>query len=335
MTIQLNAEWMDQADGITKKTTRDAASQALIEVGRKEPNLVVLDADLALSTKTIRFGQMFPDRFFDMGIQEQNMMGVAAGLATCGKTVVAATFATFASAICYNVIRQSICYPRLNVKIYATHSGISVGGDGATHQMLEDLGLMKSLPGMTVIAPSDATEVGAAVRAMCAHDGPTYLRIGRSDEPDIFDSYGEFEIGKAHVLVDGDDVTLAATGTMTKNALLASRMLEGAGISAQVVHVPTIKPLDEATLVAAARKTGGVVSCEEHTIMSGLGASIAQCLARQAPTPMRFIGIRDTFGESGDGHELMVKYGLAPEHIAESAEALVQERGQTVKARSG
>lgn len=333
--IQLNEAWLNQSDGITKKTTRDAASQALIEVGRKDPNLVVLDADLALSTKTIRFGQMFPDRFFDMGIQEQNMMGVAAGLATCGKTVVAATFATFATAICYNVIRQSICYPRLNVKIYATHAGISVGGDGATHQMLEDIGLMKSLPGMTVIAPSDSTEVAAAVRAMCDHEGPTYLRIGRSDEPDIFDSYGQFVIGKAHTLVDGDDVTLAATGTMTKNAILASQALKREGISARVLHVPTIKPLDEDAVVKAARETGGIVSCEEHTVVSGFGASIANCLARKVPTPMRFIGIKDTFGESGDGHELMIKYGLGAEHIAEAAEALVGERGKQVTARAG
>lgn len=329
--IQLNDAWLEQGGGITKKTTRDAASQALIEVGRKDPNLVVLDADLALSTKTIRFGQMFPDRFFDMGIQEQNMMGVAAGFATCGKTVVAATFATFATAICYNVIRQSICYPRLNVKIYATHAGISVGGDGATHQMLEDIALMKSLPGMTVIAPSDATEVAAAVRAMCAHEGPTYLRIGRSDEPDIFDSYGEFEIGKAHTLLDGDDVTIAATGTMTKNAILASQALKKQGLSARVLHVPTIKPLDEDAVVKAARETGAVVSCEEHTVLSGFGASIATCLARKAPTPMRFIGIKDTFGESGDGHELMIKYGLGAEHIAEAAEAAAAERGKTVQ----
>lgn len=334
MTVTLNQPWLDQAGGITKKTTRDAASQALIEVGRKDPNLVVLDADLALSTKTIRFGQMFPDRFFDMGIQEQNMMGVAAGLATCGKTVVAATFATFATAICYNVIRQSIAYPRLNVKIYATHAGISVGGDGATHQMLEDIALMKSLPGMTVLAPSDATEVAAAVRAMCAHQGPTYLRIGRSDEPDIFDTYGEFEIGKAHTLLDGDDVTIAATGTMTKNAIIAAKALEKDGVSARVLHVPTIKPLDEDAVVKAARETGAIVSCEEHTIISGFGASIAQCLARKAPTPMRYIGIRDTFGESGDGHELMIKYGLAPQHIADAVESVLQDRGTRLEAQS-
>ncbi|MBW3582782.1 MAG: transketolase family protein [Euryarchaeota archaeon] len=300
---------------MTKKTTRDFASQTILEEGRKNPNLVVLDADLALSTKTIRFKQTFPDRFFDMGIQEQNMMGVAAGLATCGKTVIAATFATFATAQCYNVIRQSICYPRLNVKIYATHGGISVGGDGATHQMVEDIALMKSLPGMTVLAPSDAQEVASAVHAMCAFEGPTYLRLGRNDEPDIFESVDPFEIGKAHMLLPGDDITIAAMGTMTKAALIAAKQLEKEGIGARVLHCPTIKPLDEDAVVRAARETGAIVSCEEHTVLSGLGASIAWTLARHHPTVMGYVGIKDTFGESGSGQELIEKYGLGVKDI--------------------
>lgn len=326
VSFVLNQAWLDQSDGITKKTTRDAASRALIDMGRNDPDLVVLDADLALSTKTVRFGQTFPDRFFDMGIQEANMMGVAAGLAASGKTVVASTFAAFATAICYNVIRQSICYPRLNVKIYATHAGISVGGDGATHQMLEDLGLMKSLPGMTVLAPSDSEEVAAAVRAMCAHEGPTYLRIGRNDEPDLFDEYGEFEIGRGLTLLDGDDVTLATTGTMTKFALMAAKRLEKEGVSARVLHLPTVKPLDDDAVVKAAAATGAVVSCEEHTIMSGLGASVAQTLARHRPTPMRYVGLNDTFGESGSGDELMVKYGVGPNDIVAAVHDVLTDK---------
>lgn len=334
MNFELNQAWLDQSKAITKKTTRDAASRALIDMGRANPNLVVLDADLALSTKTVRFGQSFPDRFFDMGIQEANMMGVAAGLASSGKTVVASTFAAFATAICYNVIRQSICYPRLNVKIYATHAGISVGGDGATHQMLEDIGLMKSLPGMTVLAPSDAQEVEAAIHAMCLHEGPTYLRIGRNDEPDLFSEYDEFQIGKALTLLPGDDLTLATTGTMTKFALMAAMRLKKEGISARVLHLPTIKPLDEAAVAKAARETGAVVSCEEHTIMSGLGASVAQAICKEYPVPMRYVGLRDTFGESGSGDELMVKYGVGPDDIVNAAREVLEFKGRRIAATS-
>lgn len=297
------------------KTTRDYASQTIINLARKDERIVVLDADLALSTKTVRFGNEFPHRFFDMGIQEKHMMGVAAGFATCGKVPIAATFAAFATGQVYNTIRQSIAYPKLGVKIYATHAGISVGGDGATHQMLEDLALMRCLPNFTVVAPSDATETAKAMEAVIQHDGPTYLRIGREDEPELFTELDDFELGKGMTLVDGSDVTLVACGIMTKQALQAARDLKRDGVSARVVEMHTIKPLDGDLMEKCARETGAIVSCEEHMIAGGLGSSIAEELSRRHPVPMRYIGVNDTFGESGSSKDLIEKYGLAPKHI--------------------
>lgn len=314
------------------KTTRDAASQAIINLARKDERIVVLDADLALSTKTVRFGNEFPHRFFDMGIQEKNMMGVAAGLSTCGKIPIAATFAAFATGQVYNTVRQSIAYPKLNVKIYATHAGISVGGDGATHQMLEDLALMRCLPNLTVLAPSDALETVKAMEACLAHEGPTYMRIGREDEPDLFAELDDFAIGKGIPLVDGSDVTLAACGTMTKQALAAARELKPQGISARVVEFHTIKPFDEALLETCARETGALVSCEEHQIHGGLGGVIAEVLSRRYPTPQAYIGVHDSFGESGSAKDLIEKYGLAPKHIVEAARR-VRGRGDGTVAR--
>lgn len=266
----------------------------------------------------MRFGNEFPQRFFDMGIQEKNMIGVAAGLATCGKIAIAATFAAFATGQVYNTIRQSIAYPKLNVKIYATHAGISVGGDGATHQMLEDLALMRCLPNFTVLAPSDATETAKAMEAVLQHEGPTYLRIGREDEPELFTEFDDFQIGKGITLVDGSDVTLATCGTMTKQALEAARDLKKKGVSARVVEIHTIKPLDGALLERCARETGALVTCEEHMIAGGLGGSVAEELSRRYPVPIRYIGVNDSFGESGSAHDLIAKYGLAPKHIVEA-----------------
>ena len=309
------------------KTTRDAASQAIINIARKDERIVVLDADLALSTKTVRFGNEFPHRFFDCGIAEHNMMGIAAGLATCGKIPIAATFAAFATGQVYNVVRQSIAYPGLNVKIYATHAGISVGGDGATHQMLEDLALMRCLPGFVVLAPSDATQTVKAMEAVLQYEGPTYMRIGRDDEPELFTELEDFHIGKGIPLVDGSDVTLAACGTMTKSALAAARLLRQDHISARVVEFHTIKPLDDVLLQKAARETGAVVSCEEHNVIGGLGGAIAEELSRRYPVPQRYIGTQDQFGESGQARDLIEKYGLAPKHIAAAAVEAVKARG--------
>lgn len=309
------------------KTTRDIASQAIINLARKDDRIVVLDADLALSTKTVRFGNEFPNRFFDIGIAEKNMMGIAAGFATCGKIPVAATFAAFATGQVYNTIRQSIAYPALNVKIYATHAGISVGGDGATHQMLEDLALMRMLPNFFVLAPSDATETAKAMEALLQHDGPTYLRIGREDEPELFTEFDDFRVGKGVPLVDGSDVTIAACGTMTKQALAAGRELKAKGVSARVVELHTIKPLDGPFLEKCARETGGIVTCEEHMITGGLGGATAEVLARRYPVPIAFIGVNDRFGESGNSKDLLEKYELTPRHIVAAAQGVVDGRG--------
>jgi transketolase len=314
------------------KTTRDAASQAIINMGRKDERIVVLDADLALSTKTVRFGNEFPHRFFDMGIQEKNMIGVAAGFASCGKIPIAATFAAFATGQVYNTIRQSVAYPKLNVKIYATHAGISVGGDGATHQMLEDLALMRCLPNFTVLAPSDATETVKAMEAVIAHQGPTYLRIGREDEPELFTEFDDFEIGKGYTLVDGSDLTIAACGIMTKKALEAGRKLKDEGVSARIVELPTIKPMDEALLEKCARETGAIVSAEEHNIIGGLGGAIAEPLSRRYPVPQEYVGVHDMFGESGTARDLIEKYGLGHKHIMEAAHKVAGRRGRRVVA---
>ena len=310
---------------VKKIATRESYGNALVELGKKYENLVVLDADLAGATKTGVFKKAFPDRHIDCGIAECNMMGIAAGLSTTGKVPFASTFAMFASGRAYEQVRNSIGYPHLNVKIGATHAGISVGEDGATHQCNEDMALMRTIPGMVILTPSDDVEARAAVEAAYHHEGPVYLRFGRLAVPVINDRPDyKFEIGKGIVLRDGSDVTIIATGLCVSEALGAAEKLAADGISAQVINIHTIKPLDEELVVEAARKTGKVVTVEEHSIIGGLGGAVAETLGEKLPTPMLRIGIRDVFGESGPALELIKKYGLDADSIYEKVKGFVK-----------
>ncbi len=303
---------------VKKIATRESYGNALAELGAQYPDLVVLDADLAGATKTGVFKKAFPDRHIDCGIAEGNMMTVAAGLAAAGKTPFASTFAMFAAGRAFEQVRNSIGYPHLNVKIGATHAGISVGEDGASHQCNEDIALMRTIPGMTVISPADDVEAKAAVKAAIEHDGPVYLRFGRLAVPVINDpdTY-QFEIGKGITMREGKDVTIIATGLEVSESLEAAKMLEADGISAEVINIHTIKPLDAELVTASARKTGRVVTVEEHSIIGGLGGAVAEVLAEQAPTKMLRIGVNDTFGESGPAKALIEKYGLDAKSIYE------------------
>ena len=303
---------------VKKIATRESYGNALAELGAQYPDLVVLDADLAGATKTGVFKKAFPERHIDCGIAEGNMMTVAAGLAAAGKTPFASTFAMFAAGRAFEQVRNSIGYPHLNVKIGATHAGISVGEDGASHQCNEDIALMRTIPGMTVINPADDVEAKAAVKAAIEHEGPVYLRFGRLAVPVINDpaSY-QFEIGKGITMKEGKDVTIIATGLEVSESLEAAKMLEADGISAEVINIHTIKPLDEALVVASAKKTGKVVTVEEHSVIGGLGGAVAEVLAEQAPTKMLRIGVNDTFGESGPAKGLIEKYGLDAKSIYE------------------
>ncbi|MCI9600031.1 MAG: transketolase family protein [Lachnospiraceae bacterium] len=303
---------------VKKIATRESYGNALAELGAQYPDLVVLDADLAGATKTGVFKKAFPERHIDCGIAEGNMMTVAAGLAAAGKTPFASTFAMFAAGRAFEQVRNSIGYPHLNVKIGATHAGISVGEDGASHQCNEDIALMRTIPGMTVINPADDVEAKAAVKAAIEHEGPVYLRFGRLAVPVINDpaSY-QFEIGKGITMKEGKDVTIIATGLEVSESLEAAKMLEADGISAEVINIHTIKPLDDALVVASAKKTGKVVTVEEHSVIGGLGGAVAEVLAEQAPTKMLRIGVNDTFGESGPAKALIEKYGLDAKSIYE------------------
>lgn len=299
-----------------KIATRESYGNALAELGKEFQNLVVLDADLAGATKTGVFKKAFPERFVDCGIAECDLMGIAAGMATCGAIPFASTFAMFASGRAYEIVRNSIGYPHLNVKIGATHAGISVGEDGASHQCNEDLALMRTIPGMTIIVPSDDIESKAAVRAAIETDGPFYLRFGRFAVPVINDRPDyKFEVGKGIVLREGTDVTIAATGLCVSSALDAAEKLAADGISAEVINFHTIKPLDKELLIASAKKTGKVVTAEEHSVIGGLGGAVCEALSEAAPTPVLRIGIQDVFGESGPAAELLHKYQLDGEGI--------------------
>ncbi len=307
---------------VKKIATRESYGNALAEFGAQYPDLVVLDADLAGATKTGVFQKAFPDRHIDCGIAEGNMMTVAAGLAAAGKTPFASTFAMFAAGRAFEQVRNSIGYPHLNVKIGATHAGISVGEDGASHQCNEDIALMRTIPGMTVISPADDVEARAAVKAAIEHEGPVYLRFGRLAVPVINDpdSY-KFEIGKGIVMREGKDVTIIATGLEVSESLEAAKMLEADGISAEVINIHTIKPLDADLVVASAKKTGKVVTVEEHSVIGGLGGAVAEVLSEQAPTKMLRIGVNDTFGESGPAKALIEKYGLDAKSIYEKVKS--------------
>lgn len=307
---------------IKKAATRDGYGKALVELGREHENLVVLDADLAGSTKTGMFQKEFSQRHINCGIAESNMMGVAAGLSTTGKVVFASSFAMFASGRAFEQIRNSIGYPKLNVKIGATHAGISVGEDGASHQCNEDIAIMRSIPGMVIINPSDVIEAEAAVRAAYEYVGPVYLRFGRLAVPVINDREDyKFEIGKGVCLKEGKDVTIVATGLCVESAMKAEKMLAEDGIDAEVINIHTIKPLDTELIAASAKKTGKVVTVEEHSIIGGLGGAVCEALSEVAPTPVLRIGVRDVFGESGPALDLLHKYQLDGEGVYEQVKA--------------
>ena len=296
---------------VKKIATRDSYGNALVELGKEHENLVVLDADLAAATKTGVFKKVFPERHIDCGIAECNMMGVAAGLATTGKVPFASSFAMFAAGRAFEQIRNSIGYPKLNVKIGATHAGISVGEDGATHQCNEDIALMRTIPGMVVINPSDDVEARAAVKAAYKHEGPVYLRFGRLAVPVINDNPEyKFELGKGIVLREGTDVTIIATGLCVNEAVEAAKLLAADGIDAEVINIHTIKPLDEDLVVASAQKTGKVVTVEEHSVIGGLGSAVCDVLCEREPVKVLKIGMNDVFGESGPAVKLLEKYGL-------------------------
>lgn len=310
---------------VKKIATRESYGNALKELGAVNPNVIVLDADLAGATKTNIFMKAFPERHIDCGIAEGNMMGVAAGLSTAGKIPFASSFAMFAAGRAFEQVRNSIGYPHLNVKIGATHAGISVGEDGATHQCNEDIALMRTIPGMVVINPADDVEARAAVKAAAEYVGPVYMRFGRLAVPVINDEETyKFEIGKGVVLREGKDVTIVATGLCVAEALVAADLLATKGIDAKVINIHTIKPLDEELIVAAAKETGKVVTVEEHSVIGGLGSAVCDCLCANAPTPVLKIGVNDVFGESGPAVQLIKKYGLDGESIAAKVEAFVK-----------
>ena len=310
---------------VKKIATRDSYGNALVELGQEHEDLIVLDADLAAATKTGTFRKTFPERHWDIGIAEANMAGIAAGLSTCGKVPFISSFAMFAAGRAYEQVRNSIGYPKLNVKIGATHAGISVGEDGASHQCLEDLALMREIPGMVVINPSDDVEAKAAVKAAYEHVGPVYLRFGRLAVPVINDRPDyKFEIGKGVVLKEGKDVTIFATGLEVNETLEAEKLLAADGIDAEIINIHTIKPLDRELVVASAKKTGKVVTVEEHSVIGGLGSAVAEVLCEEAPTRMLRIGVNDTFGESGPALELLHKYELDAEGIYNKVKAFVK-----------
>lgn len=307
-----------------KIATREAYGKALVKLSNLNENVVVLDADLSKSTKTADFKAVAPERFINMGIAEANMMGVAAGLATCGKVPFASTFAMFAAGRAFEQIRNSICYPHLNVKVCATHAGLTVGEDGATHQSVEDISLMRSIPNMTVINPADAVETEAAILAIANYNGPCYVRLGRLPVSIINDENNyKFEIGKGVTLANGNDVTIVATGMMVELALEAKEVLAKDGITARVINIHTIKPLDNELLINAAKETGAIVTAEEHSIIGGLGSAVSEVLSEEYPVPVLKVGIQDTFGESGKPADLLKKYNLTCEAIVEKAKKAI------------
>lgn len=307
--------------------TREAYGKALVELGKVNDKVVVLDADLSKSTKTADFAKVFPDRFINMGIAEANLMSTAAGISTCGKIPFASTFAMFASGRAFEQIRNSICYPHLNVKVAATHAGLTVGEDGASHQAIEDISLMRSIPGMVVINPCDDIETYGAIKAIAEYNGPVYIRLGRMAVPTLNDENNyKFEIGKAVKLKDGKDVTIFATGVMVSEAVKAAETLAALGIQAEIINVHTIKPIDKTAIVESVKKTGLAVTCEEHNIIGGLGSAVCEVLSENYPAQVLRIGVKDTFGESGKPNDLMKKYGLTSEDIVKVCKEAVKQK---------
>lgn len=311
---------------MTKIATRDAYGKALVKLGEINENVVVLDADLSKSTKTADFQKDYPERFFNLGIAEQNLMGVAAGFAAAGKIPFASTFAVFAIGRAYDQIRNTIGYPHLNVKIAATHAGLTVGEDGGSHQMLEDIALTRAIPGMTIIVPADAVETEQAILAAAAMEGPVYIRLGRTAVPVIFDENYKFEIGKAKVVEEGTDISIFATGIMLSIALEASKLLKEENISAEVINISTIKPLDKDAIIKSVSKTNCCVVCEEHNILGGLGSAVAEVLGENHPVPLERVGVEDVFGKSGSPNELLRAFGLTPENIIAKGKKTLQRK---------
>ncbi len=309
---------------MVKKATREGYGAALLELGEKNPKVIVMDADLAGATKTGVFKKAYPDRFFNAGIAEGNLMGVAAGLSLTGNIVFASSFAMFAAGRAFEQIRNSIGYPHLNVKVCATHAGISVGEDGASHQCNEDIALMRVIPGMTIINPADWVEAKAATLAAADFEGPVYMRFGRLAVPQIFDEETyKFEWGKGKELYSGDDVAIIATGLMVNEALIAAEELKAEGINARVINIHTIKPLDEEIILKAAKECGCIVTAEEHSIIGGLGAAVSEFLAENLPTPVKRVGVNDVYGRSGPAVEMLKIYGLDAAHIKEAAKEVI------------
>lgn len=308
---------------VIKTATRDAYGKALIELGNTDEKILVLDADLAAATKTGMFKKAHPEKFIDCGIAEGNMMGVAAGLASTGYTVFASSFAMFAAGRAFEQVRNSIAYTGLNVKIGATHAGISVGEDGASHQCCEDIGLMRTIPNMVILNPADDVEARQCVFAAAKHQGPVYMRFGRLAVPRVFDDDYKFEIGKGNVLKDGTDVTIIATGLMVNEALEAEKILGEQGISARVVNMATIKPIDRDIIIDSAKKTGVIVTAEEHNIIGGLGSAVAEVVCESVPVPVLRVGVEDKFGKSGPAVQLLHEFGLDADHIVEKVKAAV------------
>ena len=306
------------------KATRQAYGETLALLGETNNKIFVLDADLSGSTKTAMFGKKFPERFFNVGIAEENMMGVAAGIASTGKTVFASSFAMFATGRAYEQIRNSIAYPKLNVKIAATHAGITVGDDGASHQTVEDISLMRSIPNMVVISPADAVEASAAVKAAAEYNGPVFLRFGRSNVPIVYDeSTYKFEIGKGITVKDGNDVTIIATGIMLNEAIEAEKVLSSEGISARIIDIHTIKPIDKEIIIKAAKETKGIVTAEEHSIIGGLGSAVSEVLSEEYPTRLIRVGIKDKFGCSGKPRKLLEKYEITSNDIVKAVRKIL------------
>lgn len=306
--------------------TRDAYGETLAELGGENPHVVALDADLSGSTKTGVFAKKFPERFFNMGIAEANMVGTAAGLAAAGKIPFVSTFAIFAVGRAWEQVRQSVAYPKANVKIVATHGGVTVGEDGGSHQSVEDVAIMRAVPNMTVIVPADGPETAAAVRAAAAYKGPVYIRLGRNKVPTVFDADYRFEIGKGCELRGGNDLAFITTGLMTAQALAAAELLAKDGISARVIHLGTIKPLDAELVIRAARETGAIVTAEEHSIIGGLGGAVAELLAENHPVPIKRVGVNDRFGTSGKADELLKYFGLTANDLVEAAREILQRK---------